>query len=138
VSGHDVVEDVVYERHGVKVTAFSVDHGNVAITAFGYRIANEFPGLLAASHGWAAAEILESEARPSHRGNVSTDACQPSASRRSRVLAPPADDQAHWGGPAGVPPATSPWLNETEAGPLVEQVQMRDIDAEANALVDDD
>ena len=38
VSGHDVVEGVVYERGGGKVTAFSVDHGVPALPALGYRV----------------------------------------------------------------------------------------------------
>jgi ribonuclease Z len=36
--GHDTVEGMVYDRHGVTVTAFAVDHGNATIPAFGYRI----------------------------------------------------------------------------------------------------
>ena len=35
---HDVVQGVVYERNGVKVTAFDVDHGAPKMPAFGYRI----------------------------------------------------------------------------------------------------
>ena len=37
VSSHDIGEGTVFERHGVKVTAFLVDHGPVK-PAFGYRI----------------------------------------------------------------------------------------------------
>lgn len=37
VDGIDVVPGVVYERDGVKVTAFEVDHGDVR-PAFGYRV----------------------------------------------------------------------------------------------------
>lgn len=37
VSSHDIEEGTVFERHGVKVTAFLVDHGPVE-PAFGYRI----------------------------------------------------------------------------------------------------
>jgi ribonuclease Z len=37
VSSHDIVEGVVFEKNGVKVTAFLVDHGPVR-PAFGYRI----------------------------------------------------------------------------------------------------
>jgi ribonuclease Z len=36
--GHDVAEGVVYDRDEVKVTAFTVDHGNPPIAALGYRI----------------------------------------------------------------------------------------------------
>jgi len=35
---HDVGEGVVYQRNGVKVTAFNVDHGAVPMLALGYRI----------------------------------------------------------------------------------------------------
>lgn len=34
----DIVEGVVYDRNGVKVTAFEVDHGPLLKPAFGYRI----------------------------------------------------------------------------------------------------
>jgi ribonuclease Z len=37
-SADNIVEGVVYERNGVKVTAFNVDHGVSQIPAFGYRI----------------------------------------------------------------------------------------------------
>lgn len=37
VSSHDIEEGTIFERHGVKVTAFLVDHGPVK-PAFGYRI----------------------------------------------------------------------------------------------------
>jgi ribonuclease Z len=37
LAAHDIVPGVVYERAGVKVTAFLVDHGMVA-PAFGYRV----------------------------------------------------------------------------------------------------
>jgi ribonuclease Z len=35
---HEIAEDVVFERDGVKVTAFAVDHGGEELPAFGYRI----------------------------------------------------------------------------------------------------
>ncbi|SRR6266851_1363598 len=38
VVAHDIAEGVVYDRHGVKVTAFLVDHGERAKPAFGYRV----------------------------------------------------------------------------------------------------
>ena len=38
VIAHDIVQGVVYERNGVKVTAFDVDHGAPKMPAFGYRI----------------------------------------------------------------------------------------------------
>jgi ribonuclease Z len=37
VVSHDITEGVVYSEHGVKVTAFLVDHGPVQ-PAFGYRV----------------------------------------------------------------------------------------------------
>jgi ribonuclease Z len=37
VSAHDIEQGTVYERNGVKVTAFLVDHGQVK-PAFGYRV----------------------------------------------------------------------------------------------------
>jgi ribonuclease Z len=37
-SGHDIVQGVVFERGGVKVTAFTVDHGVPVLPAFGYRV----------------------------------------------------------------------------------------------------
>jgi len=51
--GHDVGEGVVYDRDGVKVAAFAVDHGGVK-PAFGYRI--EF-----ASHS----VVISGDTRPS-------------------------------------------------------------------------
>ena len=38
VVAKDIVEGVVYEKNGVKVTAFEVDHGALLKPAFGYRI----------------------------------------------------------------------------------------------------
>ena len=38
VIAHDMVQGVVYERNGVKVTAFDVDHGDPKMPAFGYRV----------------------------------------------------------------------------------------------------
>jgi ribonuclease Z len=38
VVAHDIAEGVVYDRHGVKVTAFLVDHGGLLEPAFGYRV----------------------------------------------------------------------------------------------------
>jgi ribonuclease Z len=38
VIAHDAVQGVVYERNGVTVTAFDVDHGEPKMPAFGYRI----------------------------------------------------------------------------------------------------
>jgi ribonuclease Z len=38
VVAHDISEGVVYDRHGVKVTAFLVDHGGLLTPAFGYRV----------------------------------------------------------------------------------------------------
>lgn len=38
VDAHDIVEGVVFERNGVKVTAFLVDHGGLLEPAYGYRI----------------------------------------------------------------------------------------------------
>lgn len=38
VVAHDISEGVVYDRHGVKVTAFLVDHGGLLQPAFGYRV----------------------------------------------------------------------------------------------------
>lgn len=37
LAAHDIDEGVVFSRNGVAVSAFTVDHGNVA-PAFGYRI----------------------------------------------------------------------------------------------------
>jgi ribonuclease Z len=37
VSSHDIKEGVIFEKNGVKVTAFLVDHGPVK-PAFGYRV----------------------------------------------------------------------------------------------------
>jgi ribonuclease Z len=37
LNGHDVQEGLVFERHGVRVSAFTVDHGS-AKPAIGYRI----------------------------------------------------------------------------------------------------
>ena len=38
IAAVDIKPGVVYERHGVKVTAFDVDHGDLIKPAFGYRI----------------------------------------------------------------------------------------------------
>ena len=38
VVAQDIAEGVVYERQGVKVTAFLVDHGGLLRPAFGYRV----------------------------------------------------------------------------------------------------
>lgn len=38
VDAHDFVEGVVYERNGVRVTAITVDHGDLIKPAFGFRI----------------------------------------------------------------------------------------------------
>lgn len=38
VLAHDIAEGVVYDRDGVKVTAFLVDHGGLLTPAFGYRV----------------------------------------------------------------------------------------------------
>jgi ribonuclease Z len=38
ISAVDITPGVVYERHGVKVTAFDVDHGDLIKPSFGYRI----------------------------------------------------------------------------------------------------
>ena len=38
VAAHDLSEGVVYERDGVRVTAFLVDHGGLLEPAYGYRI----------------------------------------------------------------------------------------------------
>ena len=38
VDAHDISEGVVYDRDGVKVTAFLVDHGGALEPAFGYRV----------------------------------------------------------------------------------------------------
>ena len=38
VVARDIVEGVVFERNGVKVTAFNVDHGVVSMPALGFRI----------------------------------------------------------------------------------------------------
>jgi ribonuclease Z len=38
VDAQDIQQGVVYERDGVKVTAFKVDHGGILQPAFGYRI----------------------------------------------------------------------------------------------------
>lgn len=38
VDAQDIRQGVVYERDGVKVTAFTVDHGGILQPAFGYRI----------------------------------------------------------------------------------------------------
>ena len=38
VDARDIRQGVVYERDGVKVTAFDVDHGGILQPAFGYRI----------------------------------------------------------------------------------------------------
>jgi ribonuclease Z len=35
---HEISQGVVFDRHGVKVTAFSVDHGGLLKPAFGYRV----------------------------------------------------------------------------------------------------
>lgn len=39
IAAVDITPGVVYERHGVTVTAFDVDHGDLIKPAFGYRIA---------------------------------------------------------------------------------------------------
>jgi ribonuclease Z len=38
VHAEDITEGVVYEKGGLKVTAFEVDHGSEILPAFGYRI----------------------------------------------------------------------------------------------------
>jgi ribonuclease Z len=38
VAAHDISEGVLYERQGLKVTAFLVDHGGLLKPAFGYRV----------------------------------------------------------------------------------------------------
>lgn len=38
ILAHEITEGVVYERNGVKVTAFDVDHGALIKPAFGYRV----------------------------------------------------------------------------------------------------
>ena len=38
VDAHDITEGVVFERNGVRVTAFLVDHGGLLEPAFGYRV----------------------------------------------------------------------------------------------------
>jgi ribonuclease Z len=38
VLAHDIVEGVIYDRQGLKVTAFFVDHGGLLKPAFGYRV----------------------------------------------------------------------------------------------------
>ena len=38
IVGHDVAEGTVYEQGGMRVTAFTVDHGSPPIPALGYRI----------------------------------------------------------------------------------------------------
>jgi ribonuclease Z len=38
VLAHDIVEGVVYDRQGLKVTTFLVDHGGLLKPAFGYRV----------------------------------------------------------------------------------------------------
>lgn len=38
VLAHDIVEGVIYDRQGLKVTAFLVDHGGLLKPAFGYRV----------------------------------------------------------------------------------------------------
>jgi ribonuclease Z len=38
VMANDAVQGIVYERNGVKVTAFDVDHGEPKLPSFGYRI----------------------------------------------------------------------------------------------------
>ena len=38
IAAVDITPGVVYERHGVKVTAFDVDHGDLIKPSFGYRI----------------------------------------------------------------------------------------------------
>lgn len=38
IIGHDIAEGLVHERDEVRVTAFTVDHGNPPIAALGYRI----------------------------------------------------------------------------------------------------
>jgi ribonuclease Z len=38
IVAHDITEGTVYERNGVKVTAFLVDHGGLLKPAFGYRV----------------------------------------------------------------------------------------------------
>ena len=38
VTARDIIQGVVFERHGVKVTAFNVDHGEPKTAAFGYRV----------------------------------------------------------------------------------------------------
>lgn len=38
ILAHDIVEGVIYDRQGLKVTAFLVDHGGFLKPAFGYRV----------------------------------------------------------------------------------------------------
>ena len=38
VLAHDIIEGVLYDRQGLKVTAFLVDHGGLLKPAFGYRV----------------------------------------------------------------------------------------------------
>jgi ribonuclease Z len=38
VNAHDVAEGVVYDREGLRVTVFDVDHGELIKPAFGYRV----------------------------------------------------------------------------------------------------
>jgi ribonuclease Z len=38
IIGHDITEGIVYDRDEIRVTAFTVDHGNPPIAALGYRI----------------------------------------------------------------------------------------------------
>lgn len=38
MQAHDISEGTVYNRHGVKVTAFLVDHGGLLEPAYGYRV----------------------------------------------------------------------------------------------------
>jgi ribonuclease Z len=38
VVAREIIEGVIFERNGVKVTAFNVDHGVVSMPAFGFRV----------------------------------------------------------------------------------------------------
>ena len=38
IEGRDVMEGIVFDQDGVRVTAFTVDHGNPPIPSFGYRV----------------------------------------------------------------------------------------------------
>ena len=38
VLAHDIIEGALYDRQGLKVTAFLVDHGGLLKPAFGYRV----------------------------------------------------------------------------------------------------